>query len=541
MDEAFPDNWSYLRTELAWLDRVLAGAIARQRQETKEISRVSKARIDQITSHWWKGLIQVDRAIAGDSPAEVPRRSGTQVNYQQQLEAKIQATQRQGIVLGLPSLCQRLDLSLFEKNLILLALAPEVSRRYGRIYNFLQDTDHPGASGLPTIDLMLRLLCRNDPEWRTARLSLSNHAKLLRHRVVVLPQSATEPFLAHPVKLADAIAEYLLADVPQLATLELLLSPLAEAEPPAHLGILPETWNPEQVSPDQPILSTAIAQWVPTSEDLWQTLILPKPLEAELRHVCDRVRYAQWVDENWEFESPSALPTSCCGTVALLMGPSGTGKTLAAQAIAQSLKVPLVSVDLALLELSQMEFALQHLTNQAPTVLLLKSAKYWFGRSPVLSSHATKLRQFLHQRGSSRTITLLSATQPSDIKASWRANLTTTLIFPRPTQINRLQLWRQAFPAATPLTQDIDWQELAKLPFTGGQIRAIAREAAIYALAETATINGQQAENHINRCEATPEPTDVNPTIEIVPGKVSMQHLLQACQMWNTTTKRPSC
>jgi hypothetical protein len=514
MDEAFPDNWTYLRTELNWLDRLLASAIARQRKDTKEIERVSKARIDQITSHWWKGLIQVDGAIASDSPAEMPRRhTSSMVNYQQRLEVRVQASQQRGIVLGLPALCQRLNLSTFEKNLLLFALAPEISRRYGRIYNFLQDTDHPGASGLPTIDLILRLLCRNDDEWRSARLSLTSQAKLLQHEIVVLPQLATESFLSHPVKLAATIAEYLLADSPQIITLDTLLQlptqpdRLAVASSmvlPAACTLAPVTLSNSLQSP----LST-IEQLPPPAEDLWPKLVLPKKLVLTLQHFCDRLRYANAGNEQWPWPHDQAELKA--GTIALLVGEAGTGKTLVARAIAQALDVSLAVVDLARINLSQSNQVLQQITENAPTILLLKAASYWFGRSAPVESF--QLRQFLHQRQYSQTITLLSTDPTHPIKPSWY-NYLISLNVPFPTQADRLTLWQQAFPPEVPLAADLDWQKLTQFRLSGGQIQAIARAAIVLAIASAAKASQQAAEK--------PNSGVVKP--------LGMSHILQAYQ-----------
>lgn len=486
--EAFLDNWTYLRTELNWLDRVLATAIARQRKEVKEVNRVAQSRADQVTSHWWKGLIQMEGAIAGDSPAELPQRGAVKASYQQQMEARILASQRQGVILGLPSLCQELDLTPFEKNLVLIALAPEVSRRYGRIYNFLQETEQPGASGLPTIDLILRLLCRNDGEWRTARLSLTANSKLVQHQVVVLPTATIEPFLSHPVKLADPLVEYLLADTPQLATLEHLLQlpPSNAAEP---LPPLPETWIPERTAELAQIHHPAIVPIPHPTEDLWKNLVLPPPLMAELQHLSDRIQSAQQVDQVWGFKTAETEQIAV-GSVALLSGASGTGKTLAAQAIAQTLETPLFCLDLALLHATDHPIQLQHLSAQMPTVLLLKSAQVWLGRQSPIAIEL--LRQFLTQRQHHYTITLLSVERPSSIRSIWRNYLTHQLEFPLPDSESRLQLWQQVFPPSVPLAADIDWQTLAQLPLSGGEMRTIAREAAIYAVAESAELSMRQ-------------------------------------------------
>lgn len=494
MTDSFPDNWTYLRTELNWLDRVLAGAIARQRKDTKDVERVSKARIDQVTSHWWKGIIQIEGTAAADSPADFPRRSQTKLSFQQQLEARIEASHQQGIVLGLPSLCQQLGLTPFEKNAILLALAPEVSRRYGRIYNFLQETDHPGASGLPTVDLILRLMCRNDSEWRAARLAFSHHAKLLHYGIIVLPPAATEPFLSHPVKLDSAIAEYLLAEIPQLDTLgQLLQSSQHHTWLERDPDNLSSPWPPEPMLEPAPVsLFTSIASLPPPSHDLWETLVLPKEILTHLRHLSDRVRYAEAVEQPWEWQSRPQT----CGTVAVLAGAAGTGKTLAAQAIAQSLEVPLACIDLALVEPEQSAALVQQLTAQSPPVLLVKSAQVWLGRSPSLS--APRLRQWLQQRRGQPTLTLLSVEQASFVRSAWQSWLDITLKLPFPNKNSRLRLWKQAFPTTIPLAKDIAWQELAQLPLTGGMIQAIARDAIIYATAESLDLQaGQLSMNHI--------------------------------------------
>ncbi|EKQ67936.1 AAA+ family ATPase [Leptolyngbyaceae cyanobacterium JSC-12] len=495
MDVPFPDNWTYLRTELNWLDRVLANTIARQRKETKEVNRVARSPLDRATSHWWQGLINLDGVVASDSPVDAPKRGSTKRTYQQQMEARIRASQEKGIILGLPSLCQRLSLSTFEKNLVLIALAPEVSRRYERIYRLLQEPDQPQASGLPSVDLVLRLLCRNDAEWRSARLSLTGTSKLVEHQIVLLPDTHNQPFLAHSVKLADPIVEYLLAEQPQLPTLESLLQAALnsddhEVEP---LSNTLDTWIP---TPIHHVLGTHSHSTIAasTSIDAWTRVILPERQLIALQHWCDRIRYAELVDEAWGFRDS----TDSVGTIAQLIGAKGTGKTTVARAIAQTLNVPLVTLDLVSLNPAQSDSTLQHLLAEAPTVLLVKSAQRWFGRTTPLPT--ATLHHFLQERQRSRSITLLSLEPPGTMRAMWQPYLTDIVQFPLPTQQNRQKLWKQSFPSTVPLAADIDWHALSKQPYTGGEIVAIAREAAIYAATDS------------------------------VESKLSMKHILKACQ-----------
>src|SRR6476646_10937156 len=99
--EVFQNNWAYLKAELTWLDRVLSVAIARQRQEQKTVDRVSQSRADRVTSHWWKGLVALDNTVGYDEIRPRPANRSNAPSYQQQMEARIQASLQQGIALGL--------------------------------------------------------------------------------------------------------------------------------------------------------------------------------------------------------------------------------------------------------------------------------------------------------------------------------------------------------------------------------------------------------------------------------------------------------
>lgn len=474
--EPFLDNWSYLRAELNWLDRVLAVAVARQRKEVKEVERVSRSKADPVTSHWWKGLLNLDGEPSYDSPADGRRKAiPSKANYQQQLDAKIQVSQQRGIRLGIPSLCQRLELSVFEKNLLLMALAPEVSRRYGRIYNYLQESEQFGATGLPTVDLILRILSRNDAEWRTARHCLTVGSPLVKYGLIEVQTFQLEPFLARSVKLSDALVNYLLAEQPDANQLEAFL------RPPDETSTILEVQDALSLDLSLPAWTPTTPLEVPQLDDPWQTLVVPPALRASLQHLCDRVQLAAQVDQEWGFQS--VANGSHLGTLVLFVGVMGTGKTTAAHAIAHTLQASVFAVDLALVAPTDYSRLLHDITVPAPTVLLLKSAHVWFGRHSPLTP--TQLQQFWQQRQSDRGITLFTTEHLHSVKSSWRQQMHQVLTFPLPDGESRLRLWQQAFPTQVPLEQGLDWQWLAtQFPVTGRVIQAIAREAAIYAAAE---------------------------------------------------------
>ena len=169
---------------------------------------------------------------------------------------------------------------------------------------------------------------------------------------------------------------------------------------------------------------------------------------------------------------------------------------MAALAIAQRLKAPLCCIDLAQLQPDDMPHLLQEIASQAPTVLLLKSAEHWFGRTPLLAD--ATIQQFLRLRQHHYGLTLLSVYHKQHVTAQWRRQVNLLLNFPLPDRDSRLKLWQQAFPENAPLDNAIEWERVAQFVLSGGDIRAITRDAAIHAAASETTLT---TEHLIQACE----------------------------------------
>ena len=431
----FADNWSYLKTELGWLERMLMVAVARQKKETKEIDRVAQSRADRVTSHWWQGVISLDGKICYDEyrqPPATTAMTAPRLGYQQQLEGRIRATEARGIPLGLPMLCDRLQLSLFEKQVVLLAIAPEVNRRYARLYRFLQG-EESAVSDLPTVNLVLQLLCRNDQEWRAGRSRLLDDAPLLKLGLLERHPRHTDTLLNQSLRLAAPLVNFLLDEQPQPEALDRLLKPA---------GI--ESFL---------TLSRPQAQW--------DALVLPESLTEQLRSLCDLASAAA--------VSPKASPPT-----AVLAGPSGTGKTLAAGAIAYALGQPLATVDLAQVNPSDFSLLLQEIETVRPPLLLVKSAQLWLRRSAAIAP--SDVARLLSRRQKDGTLTLFSLPHAEAIALPWQRQLRPVLSFAMPDAAQRLQLWQQT--ELFPQSSSIDWEALAKqLVIPGSEIVAIAQTA----------------------------------------------------------------
>lgn len=464
----FDNNWTYLKTELRWLDRVLMMAVSRKRQDDKTLNRVANSSADKVTSHWWKGIITVNRGIDDREgpPPKLPAQPTQVVSYSQQLEARIQASYRAGITLAVPLLRDRLKLSEIEKNIVLMAIAPEINRRYGRLYDFLQE-EEGALADLPTVDLCLRLLCRNDNDWQQARARLTANRSLVNLGLVEWIGDEDGTLLSQQVRVSDELANFLLADHPQAATLEAILSGLDA--PGKAFGLAAEV----AASPAVEVYASPTAEASdrspaagPAPEDSteqvdvgWDKLVLTKKLVHQLQHLSRQADQRQ---------NQSHLN----GLMVLLTGAAGTGKTLAAAAIAAQVERPLSCIELESLTPERYPRVLTDSPQEDTSLLLVKQGEQWFGRKSQVEQDW--LHQWWHWR-KQFGLTLVAVDTLEAVRPRWRQKFDGILTFPRPDTKARQRLWQQAF-APEFNTQKLDWATLAKqLPLTGGEIYAIAQ------------------------------------------------------------------
>ena len=482
VSKPFVDNWGYLKTELSWLDRLLMLAVARQRKEKKAIEKVATTDADRVSHHWWKGVISVSKPNYDDCrvvPASPSTHPCTTTGYQQQLENRIQASAQQKTVLAIPSLRHYLNLTLFEKNLLVMVLAPEVNRRYGRLYHYLQTgKDSATASDLPTVDLALRLLCRNDLERRRARAKLTAPESLIEKRILRYVTTRPSTRLNSYLQLSDDWVDYLLSEQPDQ---HVLFSQLAA--PKAPVLALPE---PTAASRAVQIMQPQV---------LWDKLILPAPVLSQLQTLGQQAsaglltRFSKSVADGTVVQK---------GHVALLVGEAGVGKTMAAGAIATTSRQPLCILDLKQVYPEHWEEVLASLDATRYPVLLIRSAAIWFGRNSTLPK--AQLTRWLQQRQSSAGLVLLSSRHLHTIKAQWRQQMDAVVTLPFPHRVARTTLWRQAF-AGISCSSKIDWVALAKeMKLSGGEIQAVAWDALAIAQSKNAkTITLKHIQQALNQ------------------------------------------
>lgn len=230
-----------------------------------------------------------------------------------------------------------------------------------------------------------------------------------------------------------------------------------------------------------------LAQRVDTRAS-WDDLVLPKTQEGTLREIAAQVRHRSEVYERWGFAAQGARGL---GVSALFAGDSGTGKTLAAEVLANHLHLDLYRIDLSSTVskyIGETEKNLRRIFDAAEdsgSILLFDEADALFGkRSEVKDGrdrYANLEVSYLLQRMETyRGLAILTTNQKSALDSAFQRRLRFIIQFPFPSQEQRERIWRRIFPTGAPLA-GLDYTKLARLNVAGGNIRNIALNAAFLA------------------------------------------------------------
>ena len=239
----------------------------------------------------------------------------------------------------------------------------------------------------------------------------------------------------------------------------------------------------------QPRLDT-LAQRLDTKAT-WDDLVLPEEQMNLLQQIADQVQQRSQVYDNWGFRKRM---NRGLGVNALFAGDSGTGKTMAAEAIANTLQLHLYRIDLASVVskyIGETEKNLRRLFDAAEdggAILFFDEADALFGkRSQVKDSHDRysniEINYLLQRIEAFRGLAILATNLKSSIDRAFLRRLRFIVNFPYPSLEYRKRLWQKVFPPEMPLA-NLDYDHLGRLNLTGGNIHTIAINAAFLAARE---------------------------------------------------------
>jgi SpoVK/Ycf46/Vps4 family AAA+-type ATPase len=230
-----------------------------------------------------------------------------------------------------------------------------------------------------------------------------------------------------------------------------------------------------------------LAHRVP-SRARWDDLVLPLAALETIREIVAQVRGRTRVYDNWGF---AARTSRGLGISVLFHGPSGTGKTLAAEVMAAELDLDLFRIDLSQVVskyIGETEKNLRRVFDAAEdggAVLLFDEADALFGkRSEVKDSHDRyaniEVGYLLQRMEAYRGLAILTTNLKGALDSAFLRRLRFVVAFPFPDPEQRAQIWERAFPEATP-TAALEPAALARLNVAGGSISNIALGAAFLA------------------------------------------------------------
>lgn len=244
----------------------------------------------------------------------------------------------------------------------------------------------------------------------------------------------------------------------------------------------------------------------------WEDIVLTPTLQAHLAELEMQARLRFAVLEDWGFER--LLPMGR-GLTALFAGPSGTGKTMAAQVLARALGMDLYRVDLAGVINKYIGETEKHLRRvfeaceRANVLLFFDEADALFGqRMQVKDAHDRfaniEIDYLLQRMEQFDGVAVLATNRKEDLDKAFLRRLRFLIDFLPPGPAERLELWRKSLPLQSPSGEEIlgaiDWELLAsKLTLTGADIKSAALGAAFLARATNSKITMQQVISAVRR------------------------------------------
>jgi len=232
---------------------------------------------------------------------------------------------------------------------------------------------------------------------------------------------------------------------------------------------------------------------VPVQAD-WNDLVLPDHSLKQIKEFLLWVTHRHTVESEW-----GARITG--GPVALFAGPSGTGKTFAAEVIANALSWPLYRVDLGLLvskyigETEKNLNALFDATHGKKIVLLFDEADSLFGKRGEIKEARDRyanmeVSHLLSRIERHNGPCIMTSNLQKQIDSAFTRRFQVVVKFLRPDSKARSLLWEKHIPPSAPIEKKLDTDLLGmEAKLTGGEIRNAALHASFLAAGESSAIS----------------------------------------------------
>lgn len=221
-------------------------------------------------------------------------------------------------------------------------------------------------------------------------------------------------------------------------------------------------------------------------------LILPDEQSRQFNDVLHAMRSLTVVHYHWG----TARVWNESGLSVLFCGAPGTGKTMAAEALAFALKLPMFRVDLSQVVnkyIGETEKNLKRIFDAAELsdcILFFDEADALFGkRTDVKDAHDRfaniEISYLLERMERFKGLAILATNRRKDLDEAFMRRLRYLIEFPVPGVTERRRIWENIFPASVDVA-GLDFHYLARqFQLSGGHIRSVAFNACLRAADET--------------------------------------------------------
>jgi hypothetical protein len=232
----------------------------------------------------------------------------------------------------------------------------------------------------------------------------------------------------------------------------------------------------------------------------WSDLVLPSEKIHQLRHIAGWLKFRRTVHRDWGFGEKLSRGK---GLIVLFTGPSGTGKTMAAEVLARELALELFQIDLSNVVSKYIGETERNLSGifrdaeRSQAVLFFDEADALFGkRTEVKDAHDRyaniEVNYLLQRVEQYEGIVVLATNLQTNLDDAFLRRIQQIVEFPFPDEVMRERIWRNHLPADAPRADDIDLAFLARqFKLAGGSIKNIVLNAAFQAAERNAPISMQ--------------------------------------------------
>jgi ATP-dependent 26S proteasome regulatory subunit len=209
---SYNDNYDHLEDELKRLDLLIQKRVIAVRFKYQTMQKAIGNQQRYISHEEVDWLLRNNGTFAVEPPElqNIHRQLGI---LQNEINTRVKKSMEERVFLSLPHLAHLFALSPFELQTVLICLAPELDRKYDKLYAYLQDDI---TRKKPSIDLVLDLLCDTQNDRWKARTIFSDNSPLFSSEIVHVSHDSESPSgssgLAKFIKLDQRIINHILGN-----------------------------------------------------------------------------------------------------------------------------------------------------------------------------------------------------------------------------------------------------------------------------------------------------------------------------------------